>query len=63
MRYRERRYSITRNDADLITTALTVIMRELNAHKDELTIRELNQLSATETLYRKLTSYQWEVVR
>ncbi len=60
---KQRRYSITRNDADLITAAMDIIINELEKHTSELTPRELNQLSATKTLKRKLESYQWEVDR
>lgn len=60
---KQRRYSITKNDADLIIVALSVIIRELNACRNELTVRELNQLCATESLLHKLTTYQWEVER
>ena len=56
-----RRYSITRNDADLITAALDIIIVELEKHTSELTVRELNQLSASRALRQKLTNYQWEI--
>ena len=56
-----RRFSITQAEAELIESALDIIIHELEKHTDELTTRELNQLSQTRNLNRRLQAYQWEV--